>query len=161
MPRGGLLKAKKITALFAAIAVAISLAGCSLSREVASLDPYSPSDGVMLDSGDLKLRNVLFVVDEDGNAVLIGSLVNGSDWQISGTLETMSSDGQVVVTEFSVAGGEKYDIGYNGTEPTELYLEAMPGSMHSVYVRVSGNDPVELPTPVMDGSLAEYRDFID
>ncbi len=161
MPRGGSLKAKKLIALFAAVAVAVSLAGCSLSREVASLDPYAPSDGVQLDAGDLKLRNLLFVVDEDGNAVLIGSLVNGSDSEISGSLETMDSNGEVVVTEFSVAAGTKYDLGYNGTEGKELFLTEMPGSLHPVYVRTAGSDPVELPAPVMDGSLAEYRDFID
>ena len=155
------MKAKKFTALIAAIAVALSLAGCSLSREVASLDPYAPSDGVQLDKGDLKLRNFMFIVDEDGNAVLIGSMVNGSDQAISGTLETMDSNGEVVITDFNVAAETKYDLGYNGTEGKQLYLEAMPGSMHSIFVRASGADPIELPAPVMDGSLAEYRPFID
>ena len=161
MPPGGSLKAKKLTALIAAVAVVFSLAGCSLSREVASLDPYAPSDGVQLDKGELKLRNFMFIVDEDGNAVLIGSMVNGSDEVISGTLETMDSNGEVVITDFSVAGEAKYDLGYNGNPGTELYLEAMPGSMHSVFVRASGADPMELPAPVMDGSLEEYRPFID
>jgi len=47
---GGPLKAKKFIALIAAIATVFALAGCSLSREVASLDPYAPSDGVQVDT---------------------------------------------------------------------------------------------------------------
>lgn len=155
------MKAKKFIALIAAAAVAMSLAGCSLSREVASLDPYAPSDGVQIDKGQLKVRNVLFVVGDDGSAVLIGSFVNQSADAISGTLETIDSNGSVVVTEFSVPGESKFDLGYNGTEGKRLYLTEIPGSMHPVYVRIAGNDPVELPTPILDGTLEEYRPFVD
>lgn len=152
---------KKITALFAAAAVALSLAGCSLSREVASLDPYAPSDGVQVDKGQLKVRNVMFIVGEDGNAVLIGSFVNQAEEAISGVLETMDSNGEVVVTEFSVPAESKFDLGYNGTEGKRLYLTEIPGSMHPVFVRIAGNDPIEMPTPILDGALEEYRPFID
>lgn len=155
------MKAKKFTALVAAVAVALSLAGCSLSREVASLDPYAPSDGVQVDKGELKVRNVMFIVGDDGNAVLIGSFVNQSEETLSGTLETMDSNGQVVTTDFSVPAESKFDLGYNGTDGKRLYLTEIPGSMHPVFVRISGNDPIELPTPILDGALEEYRPFID
>jgi hypothetical protein len=155
------LKAKKLIALIAAAAVAMSLAGCSLSREVASLDPYAPSDGVQIDKGELKVRNVMFVVGDDGNAVLIGSFVNQSEEAVSGTLETMDSNGAVVVTDFSVPAESKFDLGYNGTDGKRLYLTEIPGSMHPVFVRIAGNDPVELPTPILDGTLEEYRPFVD
>ena len=155
------MKAKKLIALIAAAAVAMSLAGCSLSREVASLDPYAPSDGVQIDKGELKVRNVMFVVGDDGNAVLIGSFVNQSEEAVSGTLETMDSNGAVVVTDFSVPAESKFDLGYNGTDGKRLYLTEIPGSMHPVFVRIAGNDPVELPTPILDGTLEEYRPFVD
>lgn len=155
------MKAKKLIALIAAAAVAMSLAGCSLSREVASLDPYAPSDGVQIDKGELKVRNVMFVVGDDGNAVLIGSFVNQSEEAVSGTLETMDSNGAVVVTDFSVPAESKFDLGYNGTDGKRLYLSEVPGSMHPVFVRIAGIDPVELPTPILDGTLEEYRPFVD
>ena len=87
------MKAKKFIALIAAIATVCALAGCSLSREVASLDPYAPSDGVQVDTEALKARNVMFVVDVDGNAVLIGSFINPGQGAVSATLETMDSNG--------------------------------------------------------------------
>ena len=154
------MKAKKFIALIAAIATVFALAGCSLSREVASLDPYAPSDGVQIDTDELKARNVMFVVDEEGNAVLIGSFINPGQSAVSATLETMDSNGTVIMTEMTVDAGTKFDLGYNGTEGKYLYLTETPGSMHPVYMRVTG-DPTRMLVPILDGSLEEYRGFID
>jgi hypothetical protein len=157
---GGPLKAKKFTAVIAAIVTIFALTGCSLSREVASLDPYAPSDGVQVDTDELKARNVMFVVDDAGNAVLIGSFINPGQGAVSATLETLDSNGTVVMTEMTVEAGAKFDLGYNGTEGKYLYLTETPGSMHPVYMRVTG-DPTRMLVPILDGALEEYRGFID
>ena len=157
---GGPLKAKKFTAVIAAILTIFALTGCSLSREVASLDPYAPSDGVQVDTDELKARNVMFVVDDAGNAVLIGSFINPGQGAVSATLETLDSNGTVVMTEMTVEAGAKFDLGYNGTEGKFLYLTETPGSMHPVYMRVTG-DPTRMLVPILDGALEEYRGFID
>ena len=157
---GGPLKAKKFTAVIAAIVTIFTLTGCSLSREVASLDPYAPSDGVQVDTDELKARNVMFVVDDAGNAVLIGSFINPGQGAVSATLETLDSNGTVVMTEMTVEAGAKFDLGYNGTEGKYLYLTETPGSMHPVYMRVTG-DPTRMLVPILDGALEEYRGFID
>ena len=157
---GGPLKAKKFTALIAAIVTIFALTGCSLSREVASLDPYAPSDGVQVDTDELKARNVMFVVDDAGNAVLIGSFINPGQGAVSATLETLDSNGTVVMAEMTVEAGAKFDLGYNGTEGKYLYLTETPGSMHPVYMRVTG-DPTRMLVPILDGALEEYRGFID
>ena len=157
---GGPLKAKKFTAVTAAIVTIFALTGCSLSREVASLDPYAPSDGVQVDTDELKARNVMFVVDDAGNAVLIGSFINPGQGAVSATLETLDSNGTVVMAEMTVEVGAKLDLGYNGTEGKYLYLAETPGSMHSVYMRVTG-DPTRMLVPILDGALEEYRGFID
>ena len=157
---GGPLKAKKFTAVIAAIVTIFALTGCSLSREVASLDPYAPSDGVQVDTDELKARNVMFVVDDAGNAVLIGSFINPGQGAVSATLETLDSNGTLVMTEMTVEAGAKFDLGYNGTEGKFLYLTETPGSMHPVYMRVTG-DPTRMLVPILDGALEEYRGFID
>ena len=157
---GGPLKAKKFTAVIAAIVTIFALTGCSLSREVASLDPYAPSDGVQVDTDELKARNVMFVVDDAGNAILIGSFINPGQGAVSATLETLDSNGTVVMTEMTVEAGAKFDLGYNGTEGKYLYLTETPGSMHPVYMRVTG-DPTRMLVPILDGALEEYRGFID
>lgn len=154
------MKTKKIVAAIAAFITIFALAGCSLSQEVASLDPYSPSDGVQVDLPELKARNVLFVSDSDGNSVLIGSFINATDGTVSAQLETMDSDGKVVLTDITIPAEGKFDLGYNGTEGKRLFLNELPGSMHPVYIRVDG-DPTEILVPILDGTLEEYRPFID
>jgi hypothetical protein len=154
------LKTKKIIATLAALVTIFALAGCSLNREVASLDPYSPSDGVQVDLPELKARNVLFVSDTDGNSVLIGSFINTTDSIVSAQLETMDSEGKLVITDITIPAEGKFDLGYNGTEGKRLFLTELPGSMHPVYIR-AGGDPAEMLVPILDGTLAEYRPFID
>lgn len=138
---------------------ALSLAGCSLSHNVASLDPYAPSDGVLLNTSSLKARNVLLIQGESGKAVLIGSFVGGNQ-DVTATLQTLDADGKEVRVEFNVPAGKKFDIGYNGTDPITLQLNAEPGSMHEVYLN-DGTDPIGILVPVVDGSLQEYRSYAE
>jgi hypothetical protein len=154
------LEIKKLIAAVAAVLTVFALAGCSLSREVASLDPYAPSDGVQLDLPEIKARNLMFVSDGKGNSVLIGSFINATSEKVTAQLETMDSNGEVIITEVTIDGGGKFDLGYNGTEGKELYLTELPGSMHPVYLRVTGN-PSQMLVPILDGTLEEYRPFID
>lgn len=154
------MKTKKLIAALAALVTVFALAGCSLSREVASLDPYSPSDGVQVDLPELKARNVLFVSDAEGNSVLIGSFLNTTDATLVAQLETMDSNGKVVLTDITIPAEGKFDLGYNGTEGKRLFLTELPGSMHPVYIR-AGGDPTEMLVPILDGTLEEYRPFID
>jgi hypothetical protein len=149
-----------LLAAAAAIFTIFALAACSLSREVASLDPYSPSDGVQLDLLEIKARNVLFVSDGEGNAVLIGSFINPTGARVSARIETLDSKGELIITELSIEGGGKFDLGYNGSQGKELTLTELPGSMHPVYLRVTG-DPTQMLVPILDGTLEEYRPFID
>ena len=154
------MKTKKFLASIAALLTVFTLAGCSLSREVASLDPYSPSDGVQVDLPELKARNVLFVSDGEGNSVLIGSFLNTTDGTLVAQIETMDSQGKVVLTDITIPAQGKFDLGYNGTEGKRLFLTELPGSMHPVFIR-AGGDPTEILVPILDGTLEEYRPFID
>jgi hypothetical protein len=72
----------------------------------------------------------------------------------------MDSNGTVIMTEMTIEAGAKFDLGYNGTEGKYLYLTETPGSMHPVYMRVTG-DPTRMLVPILDGALEEYRGFID
>jgi hypothetical protein len=158
------LISKKIAALSALALTASLLSGCSITNEVASLMPYAPSDGVQLDVADLKARNVMLIEKTPGQVVLIGSFVNSSKQAISAQLQTTDASGEVIRVAFEVGPQAKFDLGYNGTEPLAFELDTKekfkPGSMHQVYLS-AGSDPVGMLVPIMDGSLAEYRPFID
>jgi hypothetical protein len=151
---------KKITSLTLLALASLSLAGCSLSGNVSSLQPYAPSDGVQVDAQSLKARNVLLIQGESGRAVLIGSFVNSSQEDLMASVQTKDSSGQDIRVEFAVKAGTKFDLGYNGTEPVTFKLDGAPGQVHEVAVS-GGGDPYVLNVPVMDGSLAEYREYAE
>ena len=154
------MNVKKIASLSLLALATLSLAGCSLTNNVASLEPYAPSDGVQVDAQSLKARNVLLIQGESGKAVLIGSFVNSSQQDLMASVQTKDSAGQDVRVEFAVKAGTKFDLGYNGTEPITFKLDGVPGQLHEVAVS-GGGDPYVLEVPVMDGSLAEYRGYAE
>jgi hypothetical protein len=151
---------KKFAAMSALMLASAALTGCSMTGNIASLEPYAPSDGVQVDVQAVKVRNLILIQGDSGKAVLIGSFVNSSDEDALASLQTRDANGDPVRVEFNVSADSKFDIGYNGTDPIALQLDAMPGQMHSVYVS-AGSDPVELLVPVVDGSLEEYRSYAD
>jgi hypothetical protein len=154
------LQIKKLTALLATVLTVVALSGCSLNRNVSSLDPYSPSDGVVSDIGSLKARNLLIIKSEGSQAILIGSFVNSSDTAINANVQTVDQDNNRTVYEFEVGPKAKYDLGYGGNAGILLEIAEGPGSMHTIFVS-DGTSPIKLAVPVLDGSLAEYRPFLE
>lgn len=154
------MNVKKISALATIALASVALSGCSLSREIASLDMYAPSDGVQLDIQQLKARNVMFIKGPSGNAMLIGSFVNSGTEPILATVQTEDANGELIQVAFEVAAGKKYDLGYSGNDGIVMSLPANPGSMYSVYL-AGNSDPIEMLVPVLDGTLAEYRPFLE
>lgn len=138
----------------------VALSGCSLTRNVESLQPYAPSDGTQLNLENVKARNFLIVKGSSNQAVLIGSLVPASDSVV--TVQTLNAEGSQVDFKVSLNAGVKADIGYNGTEGFRFALpvEEIAGNMYSVYLN-DGSGPIELLVPIVDGTLQEYRPYAE
>ena len=151
---------KKIVSLSTVVLASIALSGCSLSRDVASLDMYTPSDGVQVDLETLKVRNAMFIAGSSGNVILIGSFVNSGMENVTATIQTTDGNGEEVRLSFEVPAGKKVDLGYNGQDGVVMALDVLPGSMYPIFVS-GASDPVEMLVPVMNGALAEYRPFVE
>ena len=154
------MNVKKIVALSTVMLASFALSGCSLSRDVASLDMYTPSDGVQVDLETLKVRNAMFIAGSSGNVILIGSFVNSGTENVTATIQTTDGNGEEVRLSFDVPAGQKVDLGYNGQDGVVMALDVLPGSMHPIFVS-GASDPVEMLVPVMNGALAEYRPFVE
>jgi hypothetical protein len=154
------LNIKKIIAFFAIALSTVALSGCSFQRDVESLKPYSPSDGVIADVQDLKARNLMFIKGAEDRSVLIGSFVNSTLEPIVGKIQVVSASGERLEVSFDVGPNSKFDLGYNGTNPLAVPISEGPGQLHSIFLS-SGGDPITLQVPVMDGTLEEYRSFYE
>jgi hypothetical protein len=143
----------------AAVAASLALTGCSFNAP-ASLIPYSPSDGTQLDLADLRARNFLLIRGADTPALLIGSVVSTSSEPLSFSLQLFNSAGDRIVEQFEVAAMGKTDIGFNGNDGIIVEIDALPGGLYPIFIS-DGGDPIELLVPVLDGTLAEYREFYE
>ena len=138
----------------ATLAVLLGTTGCQVINEQATTKVYSPSDGVIADYGDTKLRNIAFVTDDkDSQARVIGTVANHGDSDVNVTLTIPEGNVQT-----SVPAGEAVNL-----EEEELSVSGVsdePGTLIPVQVQ-AGGESGELNVPVLSSALAEYSDFVE
>lgn len=81
---------RPLRAGLAALALAALTSACTASYGAESQVPYTPDQGVWVDSGRLELRNLLIVSDREGSGTLIGTVFNqgnASDELVAVTVE--------------------------------------------------------------------------
>ena len=154
------MRNNKLATIAATLITLLVLSGCSLSREIESLRPYAPSDGVQSEIGDLKSRNLMFIRNDAGRAVLIGTFVNSSQNELMGSIETKDAAGDTLRFDFSIEPGGVYDLGYKGNPGIVLDVAEIAGAMRNVFIS-AGGDPQGKLVPVLDGTLEEYRPFAE
>jgi hypothetical protein len=156
------LLVRRIAIALAATAVTLSLSACSLGGNVASLDPYSPSDGQQVDLESVKARNLIYLVGESGRGFLIGSLVSSSTSDIEVKLQYVDpATDERTDYFFYVPAGAKVDFGYNGNPAVELPVVETPGQTAKFYLVESENISGLIQVPVLDGTLAEYQALLE
>ena len=149
---------RRITIALAATALTLGLSACSLTGNVASLDPYSPSDGQQVDLESVKARNFIYLVGESGRGFLIGSLVSTATSDIRVKLQYVDpvTDERSDVF-FEVPAGSKIDFGYNGNPAVELPVVEVPGQTAKFFLLESDSISGTILVPVLDGTLSEYQ----
>jgi len=142
----------------AATALTLGLSACSLTGNVASLDPYSPSDGQQVDLESVKARNFIYLVGESGRGFLIGSWVSTASSDIRVKLQYVDpvTDERSDVF-FEVPAGSKIDFGYNGNPAVELPVVEVPGQTAKFFLLESDSISGTILVPVLDGTLSEYQ----
>jgi hypothetical protein len=161
---------KAVVALALGAAVLGGTTGCSFSREIESIRPYTPSDGFQADypQHDLKVRNVLYVTIGD-RAVLIGSIINDGNTARSVAIRYVDgATGEQTEKDVAVvAAGAKYDLGFNGAPNLDVTLPGVAGGLTEIQFLVDGAEIKDdegvvqrLTVPVVDGTLAEYRSLL-
>ena len=147
------------TALIATLA--LSTSACSLSGNVASLQPYAPSDGQQVDLESVKARNFMYLVSESGQGFLIGSLVNSASEARVVKIQYVDPNSQAKTDYFvEVAAGAKLDFGYNGNPAISMPVVEVPGQTALFYFLESDTVNAQMKVPVLDGTLATYKSLI-
>ena len=147
-------RTRRIRALTAATAVlsAALLAGCASGFDATSIKPYAPSDGILADSGDLRVLNIL-VVSTGANGVVIGSIANRGTSKDALTGLT-SPDGTVDLTGTGKVGAKNaIRLGADtATSATISSLTKLPGETITLKLTFQRADPVTIRTVVVPAS---------
>ena len=153
---------RRIAVSLAVAALSLSVSACSLTGNVASLNPYSPSDGQQIDLESVKARNFIYLVGDSGRGFLVGSLVSTATTDLKVKLQYVDPDTDERTDYFfDVPAGSKLDFGYNGNPAVELPVVEIPGQTAKFFLIETENISGTINVPVLDGTLAEYRMLLE
>jgi hypothetical protein len=138
-------------AVTAALSVVL-LAGCAAGFEATSVKPYAPSDGIMADSGHVRVLNIL-VVSTGASGVVSGSIANRGTTPDALTGMT-SPDGTVDLTGSGrLRPKGALPLGADtGTAATISGLTKLPGEVITLKLTFQRADPLTIRTVVVPAS---------
>jgi hypothetical protein len=147
-------------ALIAAIGVgALAFTGCSAINEQSTTKIQAVSDGVETNMGHLELRNVMVISNgNDAPGRVLGTFYNTSTSDITLTI----SGDQGSQTEITVKPGVPTVLNTANDKSMLSTVKAPAGATTVLDLRQSGADTAtkSLTVPVLDGTLAEYKDAL-
>lgn len=151
------MKARLAASVALALTVVLGGTGCSMLTYQATTEKYDASDGVSADLGSLAVRNILLVMSEGGtDANLVFTVANSSDEDAD--LEIGLADGDSQTVEVPAHGQVVLDAGDDAEEPLLIEgVDANPGDLVDLYLSTDGAEGLQIPAPVLDGRLSEYR----
>lgn len=156
--KGCFVRRRFFAPLALAAAVLAGTTGCTFGAEIATMKQYDPSDGVGADVGDLALRNILLISNNEGEANLVMTVVNNSgetiDLNVQYDTGSTRETSTLTIQDFP-------ELTRLGDVPEDGVIISAPelatGGLFPVYFEY-GDVPGELVlVPVLDGTLAEYE----
>lgn len=147
---------RKFAAAALALGVMFGTAGCNFISPIATMEVYTPSDGSDANFGQVAARNIFILVNPAGQTALFGSFVNKEDAATSFSFDLAGQS-----YSLSLAGNEKLDIGFNGSNAVALGgFSAQAGSLADVTFK-NGSETVEQTVPVLDATFAQFAPLVN
>lgn len=149
---------RRLAATALIVALSLTTSACSISGNVASLQPYSPSDGQQVDLEQIMARNFMYLVADSGNGYLVGSIVSQSTEDRVIKIQYVDPNTSAKTDYFvEIPAGQKVDFGYNGNPAILMPVVEGPGQTAKFYFLESETINASMRVPVLDGTLQEYR----
>lgn len=141
-----------------ASALLVGTAGCGVFVETATLKQYDASDGVAATIGDLAVRNLLIITNEQGDAAVIGNIVNNTS-----SLEFLSIEvrGATALSTQTGAYPGITKLGIADENPVVLFgAGVVAGEFVDVYLQYGSNEGQLVSVPVLDGTDPIYAPYV-
>ncbi|MCV9995949.1 MULTISPECIES: hypothetical protein [Paeniglutamicibacter] len=148
-------RGRRVVAAAALAILSLGVTSCGAINEQATTFQYAASDGIVLNVGDVEVRNLMLVTKSaTDEARLLGSLVNSTDAAQKLEVTLASGSVSIDVPAKSVVSLEKTE-----NAKTVPSTGVLPGALAQATLSIgSGSDEVRI--PVIDGTLEEYRDYV-
>ncbi len=137
-------------------------AGCSFITPTATLNHYDPSDGIGAEVGDVKVRNVLAISNDDQSAVsLMVTVINTSSSSGSLRMQYESADGERIDISKPVSSNEvkHYGTTVDGDMIVIDDADIRAGQLFPIYFQFGNQSGEELLVPVISGDDPIYSDL--
>ncbi len=146
-----------LTPVLVALSLLMVTTGCAAGLNAQTLKPYAPADGVMANSGDIRILNALVVVADDssGTGVVSLTIVNRGNRDDSLT-DLTSPDGTVDLTGTrDLPAGKAVRFGAT-TEPSATIsdLTKQPGATITLRFVFARTNPITLETVILPATGA-------
>jgi hypothetical protein len=148
-----------LTPVLLALTPLVLVTGCAAGMNAQTLKPYAPADGVVANSGNIRVLNALVVEDPSGTGVVSMTIVNRGNRDDSLT-DLTSPDGRVDLTGTrDLPAGAAVRFGAT-TEPSATIssLVKPPGRTITLRLAFTHSLPITLHTVVVPASGA-YADI--
>ncbi len=148
-------RGRRVVAVAALAMLTFGVTSCSAINQQATTLHYAASDGIVLNVGDLDVRNLMLITNSaTDEARVLGSLVNDTDQAM--TLEMKLSTGS---TSVKVPAKSVVDFEKDKNKTLLTSTGVAPGAQARATLSVGPNSD-EAKIPVIDGTLEEYREFV-
>lgn len=139
--------------LILASALVVGTAGCTFLTSQATINQYDPSDGVQGNIGDLRLRNVVAIANEAGDAMsLLINVVNTGDGPHSLTIQYESDGTSTTITQVVKPGTTSFG---NTVDEEQIVLTntgVRAGGLVPVYFQYGTLPGTQLLVPVLEAT---------
>jgi hypothetical protein len=154
------VRTRAVASVAVAALVLLGTTACNFIAPQVTMKPYSPSDGTGTTVGDVKVLNAIVLTEDGEQANLLASVVNDSTSRVQLKLQ-YESGADKVDKRFTIGAGESQSIGTaDGLDITLENIDAKPGDLFPVYLQYGNVEGKQLLVPVLDGTLAEYSEYL-
>lgn len=157
------MKIRIASSIALAAGLMLGATGCGMIAPQATTESYAPSDGIDVNVGDVKLRNVMLIADETGeNFNVVFSAVNTTGAPVDLSISFAGKGSQRASAEFTVPTGSTAFGDPEGSEtPVLVTVDGLvPGATADAYFQVSGASEVQYDVPALDAELDEYSAYV-
>jgi len=135
----------------------LALAGCSATNQITTAKPYSASDGVRAELGDVTAENLLVLASAEGApGALQGALTNRGTDAVTVTL----TSGTTAIGTVRVDATSTVLLGGDTGKALTFTTANAPGGVTPLTLETGPGGTLTVSVPVLDGTLPEYATHV-